>query len=150
MSELKEAIRQLKDLSQAQSVNFVGKETATTINFEQYYKSSIIFAITKLSLLERVENMGGVDKYDKDTKMFPLKKDFVEYEEGFNEALELCQADLVRRLEGMEEVITQNIRCIVGENDGKFSTDKFREEVSKLNQVITAHLTRKEEYGKNN
>lgn len=121
-------------------------------------------AISKLSLLEKVEK-GGVKKY-KDNQWVvapafrnyecPDEGDLKIYTYGFNSAIDLCNAHLVNKLEGIEGVIenwfialekkqsAEQIKEV--EKKGLWSADlksaTFEEIKIGLAQAIITHLTK--------
>lgn len=120
---------------------------------------SLELAISKLSFLAQVENMGGVNKknlriiyecgehpgecditpgegcYECQCAKISKREEMHPKDVIFNEALELCQADLVRRLEGIEKLIIKTISVDYG-GFIEPGTD-----ISELSQALITHLT---------
>lgn len=144
---LKEAIEVLKFMLQ------VLQEPPATTPLGIKNQEALSFAISKLSLLEAVENMGGVEKDQLQiaSNFCLLQPCAIKEDEAtgscygckigssikntWDKALVLCQADLVRRLEG----ITQNLEDI---SKYAWSGDKSRmNAIGRIADETLTHLT---------
>lgn len=136
--EIKEAIRVIKE----------GYNGVTwTEESSRKYREAIQFAISKLSLLEQVENMGGVKKSKPEDHLCDK-----EWQSRTNpepctacvrdNIINLSQADLARKLEGIETELPDMLAEAQVEtipNSAIYDID-----VKKLIQLLTAHFTNPE------
>lgn len=141
MSELslKEAIEILKNRKKECSWIIRQKQDNWKIRTEEL-QEALSIAISKLQLLEQVEK-DGIKKRE------CLHFSHCDCQaEGFNEAIDLSNAEFAKRLEGIENVIVNSkYRNIFQDTliNAGFPGDTFKM-AKDLSQAIIAHLTKKE------
>lgn len=125
----------MPELDLKEAIEIINKYIEEDLDFNNpEFKDVVQLAISKLSLLLQVE--GGVKKLEiRESEKGGFS---YEYKLGFNEAIDLCNADLVRKLEKdklyrflMDDIEIADIVVGVGIEDNR-----------KLSQAIITHLTK--------